>query len=108
MRATQLIFVTAALALVASTVDADPLACSLTAYKSQSGLTAFASDNGLTVSWDGEKNQEARLRFAVDNGTPTIRELAVRRKGGQWVTLAANVTPEYRVVSGLRRATDQQ
>ena len=49
-----------------------------------------------------------RLRLTINAGTPTIRELAVRKKGGQWSTLATNVTPEFRVVSGLRRATQQQ
>ena len=37
-----------------------------------------------------------------------IRELAVRKNGGQWATLAKNVTPEFRVVSGMRRITQQQ
>jgi len=32
----------------------------------------------------------------------------VRNKGAQWATLVSNVSPEYTVVSGLRRATDQQ
>ena len=41
-------------------------------------------------------------------GGPIIRELAVRKKGGQWTTLAANVAPEFRVVSGMRRITQQQ
>ena len=44
-----------------------------------------------------------RLRFVIDNGTPTIADLAARRKGGAWGTLATNVTPEFRVVSGRRR-----
>ncbi len=59
--------------------------------------------NGLTLTWDGERNQEFRLRFAIDNGTPTIAELAARKKAGAWGTLAANVIPEYRVASGRRR-----
>ena len=46
--------------------------------------------------------------MAINGGTPTIQELAVRRKGGQWVTLASNVTPEFRVVSGYRRMDREQ
>jgi len=107
MRATRLPMV-AVFALVASTLHADPLTCSLTGYTAQRGLTATPSDNTLTVSWDGEKNQEGRVRFTVERGTPTIRELAVRIRDWQWIPLATNVTAEYRVVSGLRRATDQQ
>jgi hypothetical protein len=49
-----------------------------------------------------------RLRFVVDGGAPVIRELAVRKKGGQWSPLVANVRPEFTVVSGMRRMTQQQ
>ena len=91
---------TLALALVASSIYADPLTCNLTAYKAAVGLIATVSDNTLAVTWSGEGGAELRLRFAIDGGTPTIRELAVRKKGGQWSTLVANVTPEFTVVLG--------
>jgi hypothetical protein len=98
-----------ALALTAASASyADPLTCNLTSYKATVGLTAAVSDNVLAVVWDGDKDTELRMRFAVEGGTPTIRELALRKKGGQWSTLATNMTPEFRVVSGLRRATQQQ
>jgi len=96
------------LVVVASAASADPLTCNLGGYKATPGLTASAGDNTLTLMWDGDKNQELRLRFAIDGGTPTIRELAVRRKGSQWATLASNVTADYRVVSGVRRMSNQQ
>ena len=99
---------TLTLTLVASTVSADPLTCNLTGYKAMPGLTAAVADDTLTVTWDGDNNQELRLRLAIDGGTPTIKELAVRKKGGQWARSPRNVTPEFRVVSGLRRATQQQ
>ena len=60
------------------------------------------------MTWDGDKNQEAAPALHVNDGTPTIRDLAVRTKGGQWSTLASDATPDFTVVSGLRRATDQQ
>ena len=94
--------------LVTSAASADPLTCSLTSYKATQGLTAAVSDNTLTVTWDGDKDTELRMRLAIDAGTPTIRELAVRKKGGAWATLVTNVTPEFRVVSGMRRITQQQ
>src|SRR5262249_14364051 len=62
----------------------------------------------LTVTWEGDRNQEVRLRLAIHGGTPVIQEIAVRRKSGTWATLAANATPDFRVVSGLRRMTNQQ
>ena len=60
------------------------------------------------MTWDGDNGTELGMRFGIEAGTPTVRELAVRKKGGQWSTLATNLTPEFRVVSGLRRATQQQ
>jgi hypothetical protein len=98
----------AAIGLVASRASADPLACSFTGYKTSPGLTAAVSGEALAVTWDGAKNQELRLRFAIDGGAPTIRDLAIRRKGATWATLLANVTPEFRVVSGTRRMSNQQ
>src|SRR5262245_32268573 len=97
-----------ALVLGASAAGADPLTCNLTGYKAAPGLNAAMSDNTLTVTWEGDKESELRMRLAIDNGTPTIRDIAVRRKGGQWTMLVSNVRPEFRVVSGMRRITQQQ
>ena len=94
--------------LAASVSFADPLTCNLSAYKAMAGLTASVSDNTLVVTWDGDRESELRLRFSIEGGTPTIRELAARKKPGQWSTLGTNLTPEFRIVSGLRRATQQQ
>lgn len=94
--------------LAAAAAAADPLTCDLAAYKPAAGLVAAVSVNALTVTWDGDKDSELRLTFTIDGGTPTIRDLAIRRKAGQWTTLATNVTPEFTVVSGMRRITQQQ
>ena len=48
------------------------------------------------------------MRFGIESGTPTIRELAIQQEGWPVGTLASNVTPEFRVVSGMRRITQQQ
>lgn len=101
------VFVAALIGLTTA-VQADPLTCDLTAYEAQPGLTATVAGEILTVTWDGAGADEVRLRFAIDQGTPTIRELAIRPAGGAWRVLATNVTPEVRVVSGLRRVTQQQ
>ncbi len=98
----------AALVLLAATSYADPLTCNMTGYKATPGLTAAVSDNTLAVTWSGDKDAEWRIRLAVDGGTPTIREIASRTAGGQWTVVATNVTPEFRVTTGLRRATQQQ
>ena len=99
---------TLVLLLLAAASFADPLVCNMAEYKAAPGLTAAVVENALVLTWDGVKDQELRLQFAISGMTPTIRDLAVRRKGGQWTTLVTNVTPDYRVASGLRRATDQQ
>lgn len=92
----------------ASAAYADELKCSFAAYKPQPGLAAAVAEDTLAVTWDGDKNQEVRLRFTINGGTPTIRDLAIKRKGAQWSTVASNVMPEFRVVSGFRRMSNQQ
>jgi hypothetical protein len=98
----------AGLISLASEAKADRLNCSLAEYKALPGLTAAVAGDTLTVTWEGDRNQELRLRLEIDGGAPVIRELAARRKGEAWVTLAANAAPDFRVVSGLRRITNQQ
>lgn len=93
---------------VTTVAHADPLNCNLDAYRAQPGLTVAVAGEVLTVAWEGDRENEVRLRFAIDGGTPVIRELAVRPAGGPWRVLATDVTPEFRVVSGLRRVTRQQ
>ena len=87
---------------------AGSLNCSLTGYNAASGLSAAVAGDTLTFTWDGDGNQELRLRFAITGGTPTIQEIAVRRKGAAWAPLATNVTPEFRIVAGRRRMDGQQ
>ena len=91
-----------------SPVAADVLRCRLDAYTPQTGLTASVAGDLLTVAWAGDANHELRMRLAVMAGTPTIRELAVRRRSGPWKTVVVDASPDYRVVSGMRRVTDQQ
>ncbi len=98
----------AVVTLLAVPAGADPLNCNLTQYKASPGLTAAVQADTLTLTWDGDKDQQVRLRLAVTSGTPMVREIAVRRAGAEWVTVAENAAPDFRVVSGFRRATDQQ
>src|SRR5690242_16350522 len=77
--------------------------CSLESYKAQAGLAAANEGDGLAVTWEGGKGQELRMQLQIENGTPTIEDLSVRKSGGQWASLGKNLTPEYRVVTGRRR-----
>ena len=104
---TELIALGAAL-LVTSAAHADPLNCDLGHYRTAPGLAAEVAGDSLVITWEGENGAELRLRFGIEGGTPTIQELGLRPKGGVWRTLATNIRPEFRVVSGLRRITQQQ
>jgi hypothetical protein len=82
---------------------ADALKCDMTQYKAGTGLTAAVEQDLLVVSWSGQAGSELRARYAIDRAQPVVRDLAVRKQGGQWATLGQNLQPEYHVVSGLRR-----
>jgi hypothetical protein len=93
---------------VATTVAAQSLNCDLSQYKPASGLTAAMDGGALAVTWSGSNGSELRTRYAVENGQPVVRELAVRKSGGQWAPLGQNLVPEFYVKSGVRRMTRQQ
>ena len=90
-------------ALLAETVK-----CDLSQYKASSGLTAAIDQDTLIVTWAGQNGSEVRARYAIDAGQPVVRDLAVRKPGGQWTILGQNLVPEYQVLSGIRRMSVQQ
>ena len=96
------------LAITAPAAWADPLTCTVAGYRAADGLTAAVANDALTATWDGDQGQEVRMRIAVVSGVPTIQELAVRPRGNGWRTIASGLTPDFRVVTGLRRVTEQQ
>ena len=94
--------------VTAANQAAPALNCDLTQYKASTGLTTALDGNVLTVSWNGQGASQLRARFAIDAGTPTIRDLSVRRGGGEWAMLGQNLTPEYQVTTGRRRMSNDQ
>ena len=86
-----------------STALGQSLKCDMTQYKASAGLTAAVDQDALVVTWAGQRGSEVRARYAIQNRQPVVRDLDVRKQGGQWTTLGQNLTPEYHVVSGLRR-----
>jgi hypothetical protein len=96
-------FAAVAFVLLAPSVHASSSFCNLDGYKAVPGLNAINSGDSLAVTWNGEKDQELRLEFTIASGTPTIEGISVRHRGGSWKTLATNLTPEFRVISGYRR-----
>jgi len=87
---------------------AGPVKCDLSHYQPHPGLSAVLEGDLMVLTWSGQSNEELRMRFAVDNNQPVIRDLAVRTKGSPWFTLGNNLVPEYRVTSGTRRMSEQQ
>src|SRR5215510_1343798 len=89
-------------------VLADSMSCNLSQYKATQGLTATAEQDALLVTWTGQSGADLRARYAIDGGQPVIRELAVKKPGGSWTAVGKNLTPEYHVVTGIRRMADDQ
>src|SRR5438876_864881 len=75
----------------------------LTRYQRQSGLEARVENEALVVQWRGEVGQQLRAQFAMADGVPTVRELAVRSMAGQWSALGRNLKPVFGVTTGIRR-----
>jgi hypothetical protein len=93
---------------LAEPLPADPIQADLSRYEPQTGLTAEVEGDNLLIRWEGENESELQLSFSINQGVPTIRELLIRPSDGAWQTIATDVVPEYRIVSGLRRVTQQQ
>ncbi len=88
---------------------AQGLMCDLSEYRAASGLMASVEGGRLRLTWDGDGDQQLRLDFAIREGTPVIGAIAIKRqRAAQWVTLARNLEPDFRVASGIRRITNQQ
>ena len=84
------------------------LNCDFHQYIPLEGLKAAVVAGELQVTWQGERDQQLRAVFAVVKSQPLVRELAVRKGSGGWLVLARNLSPEFEVVSGRRRLSEQQ
>ena len=98
----------ALLAILIGTAAGQSLRCDLQSYKPLDGLKADHGARGLTVTWTGERSSELRAVFIIRDGQPLIHELAVRKSGGAWAVLGRDLIPEFDVVSGRRRVSQQQ
>jgi hypothetical protein len=94
--------------LAALAASAQSLNCDLREYRPLDGLRASIANNELALTWQGERGEELRAAFAIRGGQPMIRELAIHKAGAAWSTLARDLTPEFDVVSGRRRLSEQQ
>lgn len=101
-------FIFLLLVSVSSYLLADPIHCDMAAYKAQPGLAAEVKGDTLEIIWTGDKKNEFKVAFLIDKGVPKIAALAIRQHSTQWELLATNLTPEFRILSGHRRVTQQQ
>lgn len=75
-------------------------------------VVGVASQAGVNCAGDVTLNYQGdggpmRVVLARDSTGPVVREIALSGPAG-WKTVVANARPEFRVVSGLRRMTNQQ
>src|SRR5579872_2361668 len=84
----------ALIAVLVPLASADPIQCTGV----QSSAERIDGDT-LSISWNGEHGLRLRALFAIEHGTPVIRELAAAG-----TVLARNLTPEFTTTTGVRRA----
>jgi hypothetical protein len=82
---------------------AQALTCNMQDYKSVDGITAKVDGKSVTLAWNGEGDQQLQAQFTLRGGQPVVQELAARKKGGAWVVLGKDLTPEFQVTTGKRR-----
>src|SRR5215813_2109427 len=80
----------------AATASVNPMQCDLTGYKEAVGLKAEVVGDAL------------RVTFGLLDAAPIIREMAIRRQGGQWGVLGRDLSPEFHITAGRRRISEQQ
>lgn len=94
--------------LLASAAFGQTVSCDLRDYTAADGLKAENTAAGLEITWLGDGGRQLRATFAVAAGQPLIRELAIALTAGSWTVLARNLHPEFDVVTGRRRISEQQ
>ena len=87
---------------------AQNLDCNLQAYKDIPGVKVQSQGGSLVVSWAGERGQQLRAAFAVQQDGPVVRELAAKKSGSGWSVLGKDLSPEFQVTTGKRRMSEQQ
>lgn len=82
--------------------------CDVKNYRAIDGIKMEQTGGGVSLVWQGESGQELRARLRIDDRHPVVSELAAREKGGQWIPLGKDLTPEFQVTTGTRRISRTQ
>ncbi len=80
----------------------------LSGYDDQSGFRVYQSDQVLDIRWNGGDQDDLAMQFSIAEGAPVIRRWSIRSGKGDEQIVAMNVRPQLRIVSGVRRITQQQ
>lgn len=98
----------AALAALSGPAFAQSPTCDLKNYQPVEGIKAEAQKDALLLTWQGESGQRLRARFSIQDGQPTIAELAASSSDGRWEVLGTNLAPDFQVTTGRRRISSTQ
>ena len=82
--------------------------CSVSQSAPVAGMQAAASPDGATISWSGTADQRLELQLRIVNRAPVIARLAIRGSDGSSRVVLTDAKPDYQVVTGLRRISNQQ
>ncbi len=94
-----------------------PLECDFTDYRPSGGLRAEAVDGDLLLEWVGAPprgvatpapGMSLRATLGLDGGEPVIRQMAALSRAGHWAPLVRDARPDFHVVEGVRRISNQQ
>src|SRR5580704_14646156 len=96
------------LTLLCGAAAAQTPSCDLHAYKSVDGLKAEVAAGIVTLTWQGESEVQLRAQFGIRGGQPFVLQLAIQKKGGPWVVLGKNLSPDFQVTTGRRRISSKQ
>ena len=99
----------------------EPLTCDFRDYSAFGSLRAEAVDGDVLVEWGGARIDDGagpadappgsptlRASFGLEQGQPIIRQMAVLSRAGHWAPLVRDARPEFHVVEGMRRISNQQ
>src|ERR1700688_5273932 len=82
--------------------------CDLAQYRAMPGLEAAQRPGvPLEIAWSGERGEQLRAAFTIQNGRPVVEQLSARKAGAKWIILGRNLSPEYQVTTGKRRLSEQ-
>ena len=82
--------------------------CDLGGYKPQEGLKAEVRGGALELQWQGNVKKSYARPLLCAPVSQSFRNWRRKNRGGKWIVLGQNLTPEFEFTSGVRRLSEQQ